>query len=91
MFLLAELCFYWLKGSLVWLVKNSRRLELDRTLACTEGRESDDDDDEDHENHLHNIGDNDHAGVFMGIVIQNSCLAIMMILLNNDHNNDDIK
>ena len=63
MFLLAELCFYWLKGSLVWLVKNSRRLELDRTLACTEGRESDDDDAGDHDNHLHSIGDNDHAGV----------------------------
>ena len=63
-----------LDGSLVWLVKNSRRLELDKTLACNQATESDhhddhhfhdqqhtedDDDDEEFHDHEHTDDDDD--------------------------------
>ena len=46
----------WVKGSLVWLVKNSRRLELDRTLACNQATESDH-----HHHHHHHDHDQQHT------------------------------
>ena len=50
----------WVKGSLVWLVKNSRRLELDRTLACNQATESDHHDDHhDHDQQHTDDDDND--------------------------------